>query len=157
MLTLNLDARIKVSVRYNGIPNSAERMGQDDVEYLSKGVQKLPRSQSHSQSFSLIHVTYVAPFQPRAAMTCPPFKRFIGWAGVRAIPSYRNSEDSVDSLEVGESTTRYAILNPGRLNPLHMMSTILGGIDMYEGGGMANWRGKFFAGRYQATGKSSQL
>lgn len=102
-------------------------------------------------------VTYVAPFQPRAAMTCPPFKRFIGWAGVQAIPSYRNSEDSVDSLEVGESTTRYAILNPGRLNPLHIMSTILGGIDMYEGGGMANWRGKFFADRYQATGKSSQL
>lgn len=55
MLTLNLDAGRKVSVRYDGIPNSAERMGQDDEEYLLKGQQKLPRSESHSQSFSLIH------------------------------------------------------------------------------------------------------
>lgn len=55
MLTLDLDARRNGSVKYNGKPNLAERMGQDDGEYLSKGQQKLPRSQSHSQSFSLIH------------------------------------------------------------------------------------------------------
>lgn len=37
MLTLNLGARRKVSVKYNGIPNSVERMGQDEEEYLSEG------------------------------------------------------------------------------------------------------------------------
>lgn len=80
MLTLNLGARRKVSVKYNGIPNSAERMGQDEEEYLSEGQQKLPgASPTFRASVSSI-VTYVAPFQPRVALTCPPFKRFVGWA-----------------------------------------------------------------------------
>lgn len=62
MLTLDLDARRKVSVKYNGISNSAERMGQDDEEYLSKDQKKLPRSQSHSESFSLIHSNICCAF-----------------------------------------------------------------------------------------------
>lgn len=132
ILTLDLDARRKVSVKYNGIPNSAERMGQDDEEYLSKRQQKLPRSQSHSQSLSLIQCNICRAFSTQGNKDLSAVQTLYRLGKeYQAIPSYRNSEDSVDGLEVGESTTRYAILNPGRLKPLPMMSTILGRIDMH--------------------------
>lgn len=92
MLTLGLDARRKVSVKYNGKPNFAERMGQDDEEYLSKGQQKLPRSQSHSQSFSLIHSNICRAFSGSNDLSAVQTLYRLG-KEYQAIPSYRNSED----------------------------------------------------------------